>query len=112
MRRILLFSWCCAAAGAPICPQVTPGMAPAWVDIVSNHVNSAGSPGTWFEFSNLERTPRKPGRSLPLTVATPASAIGAYDAHTFPGGPPFYSNSSGASIECLPGLDPSVVVTL
>lgn len=105
MRRIVLLSSCFAAAltGTPICPQVQPTMAPAWVDIVSF---------TAFAFSNLERIPRKPGRSLPFTVLTPSSAIGAYDPHTFPVGPPFYSNSSGASIDCVPGLDPSLVVSL
>jgi len=33
--------------------------------------------------------------------------MGAYDTHTFPHGPVFYSNSSGASINCFPGIDPS-----
>ena len=58
-------------------------------------------------FSGLQGNPRTPGQSLPFTVQVPPSAIGAYDTHTFPGGPVFYSNSSGASINCLPGVDPS-----
>lgn len=60
-------------------------------------------------FSGLQGNPRTPGQSLPFTVQTPSSAIGAYDTHTFPGGPnpPFYSNSSGASVNCFPGIDPS-----
>ncbi len=78
------------------------------VDIVSNAVNGFGSAGTSFLFSELEKIPRKPGQSLPLVVRTPPGVVGAYDTHTFPAGPPFYSNSSGASIKCLPGLDPSL----
>ena len=58
-------------------------------------------------FSGLQGNPRTPGQSLPFTVQVPSSAIGAYDTHTFPGGPVFYSNSSGASVNCLPGIDPS-----
>jgi hypothetical protein len=115
MRRIVSSLLCIAAgaAGAPLCPQIAPTTVPAWVDVLSNHFNALGSPGTYFLFSNLEREPRKPGQSLPITVRTHQSAVGAYDGHTFPaGGPIYYSNSSGASIECLPGLDPSVSETL
>jgi len=120
MRRVVSLLSCVAAAlslsdevaGTPICPQVAPTTAPAWVDIISNSFNALGSPGEFFLFSNLERTSRKPGQSLPLTVRTPSSPIGTYDGHTFPAGPLFYSNSSGASVECLPGLDPSVLVMI
>jgi hypothetical protein len=120
MRRIVSLLSCFAVAlslsdrvaGTPICPQVTPTTAPTWVDIVSNHFDDIGSPGTFFLFSNLERNPRKPGQSLPITVRTPASPIGTYDGHTYPAGPLFYSNSSGASVECLPGLDPGVLVMI
>jgi hypothetical protein len=109
MRRLVSVFVCFAAgaSGTPICPQVTPAAAPAWTDAVSN-----SSPGEFFLFSNLERTPRKPGQTLPLTVRTPQSPIGAYDGHEFPAGPLYYSNSSGASIVCLPGLDPSVLVAI
>jgi hypothetical protein len=101
MRRIVLLSSCLAAAlaGAPICPQVQPKTAPAWADI---------SPLTSFLFSDLQRIPRKPGQKLPFTVRTPPGPVGAYDSHTFPAGPPFYSNATGASIDCLPSLDPSL----
>jgi hypothetical protein len=113
MRRLVSFFLCIAAAsGTPICPQVTPTATPAWADIVSNSFNALGSPGEFFLFSNLQRIPRKPGQSLPLTVRTPQSPVGAYDGHTFPAGPVYYSNSSGASIVCLPGLDPSVLVAI
>jgi hypothetical protein len=113
------FSFCvCAAtvltfsigvASALDCPQVAPTSAPVWVDIVSNNVDSAGIPGESFLFSGLQGNPRTPGQSLPMVVQTPPSAIGAADPHTFPGGPPyFYSNSSGASINCFPGIDASL----
>jgi hypothetical protein len=113
MRRLISFLLCMTAeaAVAPPCTQITPTTAPAWVDAVSNKFNALGSPGEFFLFSNLERIPRKQGQTLPMTVRTPQSPIGVYDGHTFPAGPLlFYSNSSGASIECVPGLDPSVVV--
>jgi hypothetical protein len=119
-RKIVLWLLCLAAglslsgraAGTPVCPEVTPTIVPAWVDIISNHFNDLGSPGTSFLFSNLERNPRRPGQSLPVNVQTPPGALGTYDAHIFPAGPVFYSNSSGASIECLPGLDPSLIETV
>ena len=100
------------ALGAPICPQFTPPTAPAWTDLLSNPLSDSGSPGTFFRFSNLERKPRKQGQKLPVTVQTPPGAVGTYDSHIFPAGPVFYSNSTGASIECLPGLDPSLAETV
>ena len=114
MRRLVSSFLCITAAafGTPICPQVTPASAPSWADVISNSFNALGSPGEFFLFSNIERTPRKPGQTLPLTVRTPQSPVGAYDGHTFPAGPLYYSNASGASIVCLPGLDPSVVLMM
>lgn len=97
------------AARALDCPQIAPGPVPLWVDIVSNSVDSAGVPGTSFLFAAMQGNPRTPGQSLPFTAPTPPSATGAPDTHVFPGGPdaPFYSNASGASVNCLPGIDPS-----
>jgi hypothetical protein len=95
-------------ASAGLCPQVTPTTTPGWRDILSNMFDGFGSPGTSFVFADMAKVPRKTGQSLPFTVRTPPSAIGAYDSHTFPAGPTFYSNSSGASIDCVPGLDPSL----
>jgi len=89
------------------CPQVTPTRVPDWSDILSNRFSSAGAPGTSVLFSGLQANPRTPGQSLPFTVETPPSATGAYDTLTFPAGPLFYSNSSGPSIDCLPGIDPA-----
>jgi len=100
-------------AAALDCPQVAPAPqaremnVPDWSDILSNRFSSAGSPGTSFLFSGLQPNPRTPGQSLPFTVETPPSATGAYDTHTFPAGALYYSNSSGASIDCLPGIDPT-----
>ena len=94
-------------ASALDCPQVTPTRVPEWSDILSNRFDNAGSPGTSFHFSGLQANPRTPGQSLPFTVETPPSATGAYDTHPFPAGPAYYSNSSGASIDCLPGIDPA-----
>jgi hypothetical protein len=92
------------------CPQIAPGKAPVWVDILSNNLDSAGAPGTSFLFAAMQGNPRTPGQSLPFTAPTPPSAIGAYDTHVFPGGPdgPFYSSSSGASVNCFPGIDASL----
>ena len=88
-------------AWALVCPQVTPANPPAfWVGLPANNFTS-------FAFFDLERNPRTPGQSLPFTVQTPSSAIGAFDPHTFPEGPPFYSNSSRGERNCLPGIDPS-----
>src|SRR4051812_13406682 len=96
---------CMGIANALDCPQVPPTSSPVWVDILSNNIDSAGIPGESFLFSGLQGNPRTPGQSLPMLVQTPASAIGAADTHTYPGGPPyFYSNSSGASINCFPGI--------
>ena len=111
MRRIVSALTCFAvtlslsgtAVGAPPCPPVVPSITPAWVDIMSNN-----SPGTAFLFSGMNRNPRRPDRRLPFTVRIPPDAIGAPDPHTFPSGPPFYSNASGASIDCLPGLSPNL----
>lgn len=88
------------AARAGLCPPIAPATTPAWVDIAS--------PVTSFVFANMAKVPRKPGQKLPFTVRTPPGSVGAYDTHTYPAGPVFYSNSSGASVECIPGLDPSL----
>jgi len=90
------------------CPQVAPTAVPAWVDLISNRVTSFGSPGTALLFNDLNSNVRTPGQRLPYTVEVPASAIGSMDIHTYPAGPVFYSNSSGASISCLPGVDASL----
>jgi hypothetical protein len=89
------------------CPQIKPTRVPEWSDILSNRFSNTGSPGTSFLFSGLQANPRAQGESLPFTVETPPSATGAYDTHTFPAGPVYYSNSSAASIGCLPGIDPT-----
>jgi hypothetical protein len=102
----ILLLWC-GVASAVDCPQVTPRRLPDWSDILSNRFDSAGSPGTSFLFSNMQANPRTLGQSLPFTIETPPGATGAYDTHTFPAGPLYYSNSSGASINCLPGIDPT-----
>jgi hypothetical protein len=92
------------------CPQIAPGKTPVWVDILSNNLDSVGSPGASFMFAAMQGSPRTPGQSLPFTAQIPPSAIGAYDTDVFPGGPagPFYSNSSGASVNCFPGIDASL----
>jgi hypothetical protein len=91
-----------SVATALDCPPVPPDTEvtrmPEWSDIL---------PNTSFLFSGLQPNPRTPLESLPFTVKTPPSATGAYDTHTFPAGPVYYSNSSGASINCLPGIDPT-----
>jgi hypothetical protein len=99
------------AAAAIECPPGAPTSIPVWIDVVSNKLDGAGYPATSFAFSGLDRDPRKRGQTLPFTVYTPATAIGGYDTDKFPGGPPFYSNASGDSIDCLPGIDPALYVT-
>lgn len=91
------------------CPQIAPPAQPVWTDALPNNFTSIGSPGTALLFDNMNTDTRTPGQHLPLTFQVPASPIGAIDTHTYPGtGPIFYSNASGASIDCLPGLDISL----
>lgn len=98
----------CSVSGAP-CPQIAPSQQPAWIDLISNHFSSFGLPGTSLLFDNMNTDTRSPGQALPLTFEVPPSPVGAIDTHTFPAGPPvFYSNASGASIDCLPGIDASL----
>ena len=91
------------------CPQIAPPAQPDWLDLISNTFSPIGTPGTSLLFDNLNTNTRTSGQTLPYTVEVPASPIGAIDTHTYPAtGPIFYSNSSGASINCLPGIDPSL----
>ncbi len=91
------------------CPQIAPATEPAWIDLISNNFSSFGTPGTSLLFNDLNSDVRTPGQQLPLAFEVPPSAIGAIDTHTYPAtGPVFYSNASGASIDCLPGIDPSL----
>jgi len=95
-------------AGAP-CPQVAPPSEPVWVDLVSNNFSPIGTPGIALLFDNMNSDTRTPGQRLPFTVEVPASPIGSIDTHTYPDdGPVFYSNASGASLNCLPGIDASL----
>lgn len=99
-------AWC--VSGAP-CPQIAPPAEPLWVDLVSNGITSIGIPATALFFNDLNSDIRTPGQNLPYTVETPPSAIGAIDTHTYSAtGPVFFSNSSGASVNCLPGIDASL----
>ncbi len=110
-RGCVPLTWLIAAStlSGGNCPQIAPPAEPAWADLVSSSFNSFAPPGTALLFDNLNTNPRTPGQTLPFTVQVPASPIGAIDTHTYPGtGPVFYSNASGASIECLPGIDPSL----
>lgn len=97
-----------ASLTAASCPQIAPPDEPAWVDLISNSVTSFGSPGTALLFNDLNPNVRTPGQRLPYTVEVPPSNIGSIDIHTYPAGSVFYSNSSGASINCLPGIDASL----
>lgn len=112
-RPLLCLLLACLAAAsslsAGLCPQIAPPAEPAWIDLISSGFSPIGLPGTALLFDNLNTNPRTPGQTLPYTVQVPSSPIGAIDTHTFPAtGPIFYSNASGASIDCLPGIDASL----
>ena len=100
---------CASSLSGSSCPQIAPSAQPIWTDLLPNNVTGVGSPGTGLFFDNMNPNTRTPGQRLPLTFQVPASAIGSADTHVYPGtGPIFYSNSSGASIDCLPGIDISL----